>query len=46
VDKKVLTPVEASRRVNELLGNPPVDPAEIARPRTVYAALRAARLMK
>ena len=27
-DKKVLTPVEASRRVNELLGNPPLDPAE------------------
>lgn len=44
-DKKVLTPVEASRRVHELLGNPPVDPAEIARLRTVYAALRAARLL-
>jgi hypothetical protein len=43
-DKKVLTPVEASRRVNELLGNPPVEPAEIARLRTVYAAVQAARL--
>jgi hypothetical protein len=42
-DKKMLTPVEASRRVNELLGNPPLDPAEIARLRAVYAAVRAAR---
>ena len=42
-DKKVLTPVGASRRVNELLGNPPLDPAEIARLRAVYAAVQAAR---
>jgi hypothetical protein len=44
-DKKVLTPAEASRRVNELLRNPPLDPAEIARLRTVYAAIRAARFV-
>jgi hypothetical protein len=42
-DKKILTPVEASRRVSELLGNPPLDPAEIARLRAVYAAVQAAR---
>jgi hypothetical protein len=35
-----ITAVEASRQVNELLGNPSVDPAEIARLRTVHAALR------
>jgi hypothetical protein len=39
-DDNQLTPVEASRQVQELLGFPPVSRAEVVWASTVYAALR------